>query len=321
MNKQRARLAVSMSGVIRRYPGFTLGPIDLQIPGGTTTALIGPNGAGKTTLIEVLAGVASPAAGSVALLNGSFDPLTPAAKQRVGFAGEHQPFYETWTVGRNLNYLRRFYPTWSVERETQLTERLKLPTNKQVRALSKGNRVKVGLVAALAQNPLLLLLDEPTGGLDPLVRAELLDVLFTEMARGEMTIIYSTHTLSEVERLADELVFVRDGQLLLTTPAHVIQEKWGRVSFSLEPSALPQAIKEGFLEHAVKGNDHLATTADLEVVTDRLRALGATRLETKRLSLEEAAIHILRADASQIGKLRHPDAPLEQAPLAAGGRP
>src|SRR5690606_27974435 len=203
--------AVSLAGVRKQYPGFELGPIDLEVEQGTALALIGPNGAGKTTLMDLIGGALAPSAGRIEVLGRDATGTDPSWKASVGYAGE-QPFFERWTARANLRFLAGFYPAWSVAAEERLVEQFALPVEKRVKALSRGNRVKLQLVAALARQPRLLLLDEPTAGLDPLVRNEVLGTLWDLLEDEGITLVYSTHILSDVDRLADELAFIRDGR-------------------------------------------------------------------------------------------------------------
>jgi len=299
--------AVSLKSVRKDYPGFQLGPIDLEVAQGTSLALIGPNGAGKTTLMDLIGGALAPTAGRIAVLGHDATGADPAWKAGVGYAGE-QPFYERWTARANLRFLAGYYPAWSAEAEERLVDHFGLPADKRVKDLSRGNRVKLQLVAALARRPRLLLLDEPTAGLDPLVRDEVLSTLWDLLEQEGMTLVYSTHILSDVDRLADELAFIRDGRLTLRAGRDELEARWRRVSFRL-PGALTGPVTDDLLDHRAQGALHLAVSRDFERTSDLLRALGATQLEAQRLSLEEVSLYVLRGvpaigDAGRSGGFR-----------------
>ncbi len=198
-------------------------------------ALVGPNGAGKTTTLNCMAGLMVPDEGGTEVYGSPVHPTRTEYRREVGYVGEESGFFQRWTAGRNLDFLAKLMPDWSNDRARRLcgTHRA-TPRYKPVSKLSRGNRTKLALVAALAHGPRLLLLDEPTAGLDPVVRAEVLDVLWEITEDGEHAVLYSTHVLSDINRLADELAFLRDGQIVLRTGRDELSESWRRVSFRLQ---------------------------------------------------------------------------------------
>ncbi len=290
--------AFTLNDVEKRYPGFQLGPLDLELEPGTVLALIGPNGAGKTTLMDLLAGVLRPTRGEIEVFGQGISE-SASWKTAVGYASEQQAFYENWTARANLRFLAPFFPNWSQARQQALAERFELPSHKKVKALSKGNRAKLSLVAALAHQPKLLLLDEPTAGLDPVVRAEVLEVLWELLEEGE-SIFYSTHILSDVSRLADELAFIKDGHLLLRSSRDALEHNWRQLTFRLPDRPLPEAALRALVSHRAQGTLHQAVTDDFERATAQLRTLGASQLEANRLSLEEIAVYILKGKAAPV---------------------
>lgn len=297
--------AAELSAVVKQYPGFRLGPVQLTIEGGRALALIGPNGAGKTTLMEILAGMLTPTSGTVQILGHRVGGSSGAGwKAEVGYASEQQPFYERWSVDRNLRFLAGFFPRWSFELQSELVRRFHLPLEKKVKALSKGNRVKLSLVAALARRPRLLLLDEPTAGLDPLVRAEVLDTLWELLEAQAPTILYSTHILPDVGRLADELAFIKDGQIVLRVACDDLERSWRSLTFRLEPQRVSDAARRLLLDHRTQGSLNRAVTYDYQRVADQLRALGAAQLDAMVMPLEEIAVHVLRASPGELAVWR-----------------
>jgi ABC-2 type transport system ATP-binding protein len=283
--------AAHLSGLIKRFPGFQLGPLEITLEAGTVLALVGPNGAGKTTTLNCIAGLVVPDEGGTTVFGAPVHPARPAYRRNLGYVGEESGFYQRWSAGRNLDVLARMMPGWSKERARRLAERFGLPLGKTVKDLSRGNRTKLALVAALAHGPRLLLLDEPTAGLDPVVRSEVLDVLWEVTEDGEHAVLYSTHVLSDISRLADELAFLRDGQLVLRTGREELSDGWRRVSFRLPNDNIELA---GVVEHRRVRAEHQVITRDAPATLQQLGDLGAEAVETSRMSVDEIAVQILK---------------------------
>jgi ABC-2 type transport system ATP-binding protein len=283
--------AFTLRGVERRYRGFTLGPLDLTLEPGTVLGFIGPNGAGKTTTLSCIAGLTRPDAGTVDVFGRPADPLVGSWKADVGVVGETHGFYLNRTAAENLRFLSRFYPEWSEERVSRLAGRLRLPLDKKVRHLSRGQVAKLALVAALGHSPRLLLLDEPTAGLDPVVRSEVLDVLWEALEDGEHSIFYSTHVLSDISRLADELVFIDEGRILLRSGKDTLTDRYRRISFRLAESDVALV---GAIEYRRVRAEHQLVSADGEATLRQLGEMGADSIEQSRMTIDEIAVAILK---------------------------
>jgi ABC-2 type transport system ATP-binding protein len=173
----------------------------------------------------------------------------------------------------------------------ELSKRFHLPLNKKARDLSGGNRVKLSLVAALSHAPRLLLLDEPTAGLDPVVRSEVLETLFELFSDGTRAIFYSTHILSDISRLVDELAFLHEGVMLKRAAKEDLTEKWAKLAFS-SSKTIKQA--KGLVEIQKAGDNYQAVSEDGEKSVAALRSLGVTQWTKTRMSIEEIAVHILK---------------------------
>jgi ABC-2 type transport system ATP-binding protein len=291
MSEHNNEHAFSIQGLVKRYPGFNLGPIDLDLQPGVVLGLIGPNGAGKTTTLHCLIGLLVPEAGQITVFGRANHPDDPRWRQDIGVVGEESGFYLRWTVEENLRLIGRFQPNWSDQRAQRMAERFSLPLTKRVNELSKGNKAKLAIVAALGHAPRLLILDEPTAGLDPLVRAEVLDMLWELQEDGEHAIFYSTHVLSDIERLADELVFLSDGRILQRSAKDDLVESWRRISFRL---AVDNLSLPGVIDHRQVRLDHQVTSRDHEATLQALHALGAESIEQARMSIDEIAVEILK---------------------------
>lgn len=290
--------AFAIRGLCKSYRGFSLGPLDLELEPGTVLAMIGPNGAGKTTTLRSMMGLTRADAGQVDIFGRRNRPADPAWKLDVGFVSTEQGFRQRWTVARNLQALSGFYPEWSDRRVAGLLERLALQPTTKVRDLSTGDRTKLALVASLGHSPRLLLLDEPTSGLDPVVRAEVLDVLWELLEEGTRSILYSTHILSDISRLADEMVLLRDGRILLRAEKEALLDSWRRLSFRFEGGEIELSEIVGYRRD---GTEHQVVTTDAPAVVESLSALGVGEIRQSRMTLEEVVIQLLKSPSPGAG--------------------
>ena len=288
--------AFEVRDLIKIYPGFQLGPLSLALEPGTVLGYIGPNGSGKTTTMHCLTGLVRADQGEMRIFGRENHPNRPQWKLDIGYVGDMHVFYERWSAARNLRFLAQFYPNWSQERAENLARRFALPLEKKAKDLSTGNRVKLSLVAALAHSPRLLLLDEPTSGLDPVVRSEVLDTLFEVLEDGESAIFYSTHILSDIGRLADELAFLVDGKVVLRADKEALTQRYRRISFRLDGSrttfnGCQQVRREGTLVQVV--------SRDAEATLRHLASLDARELQETRMTIDEIAVMVLKHGAGE----------------------
>jgi ABC-2 type transport system ATP-binding protein len=185
--------------------------LDLEVTEGSIYALVGPNGAGKTTAIKVLMNIYPPTSGRAEVLGTDSTHVAGKSFCAIGYVSENQKLPDWMRVGAFLAYLRPFYPTWDVELEADLVRRFDLPPDRKLKQLSRGMRMKAALASALAYRPKLIILDEPLGGLDPLVRDELIEVLLERAA--EATVLISSHDLAEIESFASHVGYLENGRL------------------------------------------------------------------------------------------------------------
>lgn len=283
--------AFEFKDVVKTFPGFRLGPLDFDLEPGVVLGYIGPNGAGKTTTIQCLVGLLKADRGEMKIFGRPNNPYKPEWKLDIGYVGDVHVFYERWSAEKNLKFMSKFYPNWSDEKAAALVKRFRLPLNKRARDLSTGNRVKLSLVFALAHSPKLLLLDEPTAGLDPIVRTELLDELFEVLQDGERAILYSTHILSDIKRLVDELAFLDEGQIFLRTPKEDLSEKWRKISFKLSR----ENVKfDGALSCQKEGTNHRLVSFHHEKTLSHLKRLGAENIQENPMGIDEIAVQIMK---------------------------
>lgn len=218
--------AAVLRGVQKRYKDFTLGPVDLTVPAGTIVGLVGENGAGKTTTLKLLCGVNPADAGEITLLGSQ--PSDPAARARLGVVFEDAYFYgglNAEQIGKSMSGI--FAAAWDAPAYTDLLQRFGLDAHKKVSEYSRGMRMKLSLATALAHKPDLLVLDEATAGLDPVVRSEMLD-LFLEFIQDEgHSILMSSHITSDLEQVADSIAYLHHGKLLFHEDKDALLQEYG----------------------------------------------------------------------------------------------
>lgn len=208
-----------------RYPRFTLGPLGFTISGGETVALLGANAAGKTTLLRAVTGRLLDHGGTVELMGKDPRRAPDAWRAKVGFAGEKPPADPVLRVREWYAFLADVYPTWDRAYQTDLAARLSLDLAERIGALSRGTAVKAAYIAAESYRPELLVLDEPTNGLDPVVRSELLGMLRDCFATSPgRALLFSSHLLDDVEALCDRALLLRGGQLVGELASDVLTE-------------------------------------------------------------------------------------------------
>ncbi|MCF8241444.1 MAG: ABC transporter ATP-binding protein [Melioribacteraceae bacterium] len=283
--------AFELIGLNKKFPEFELGPINLELEPGTVLGYIGPNGSGKTTTMHCMVGLVKSDNGLIKIFGRENDPNNVDWKFDIGYVGDKHVFYENWNGEKNLKFLSEFYPDWSDKFAMDLAKRFQVPLNKRARDLSSGNRVKLSLIGALAHSPKLLILDEPTSGLDPVVRTELLDVLFEVVESGERAIFYSTHILSDISRIADELAFLDNGSLKLKIAKDDLTDNWRKITFKLMKDNFNT---EEIVFTAKEGNDYKVISSDYKKTIEQLKSMNAENILETRMSIDEIAVEILK---------------------------
>ena len=230
-----------LRGVEKRYPGFTLGPVDLTVPAGSIVGLVGENGAGKTTLLKLLTGINPADAGEITLLGGA--PGDLASRADLGVVFEDAYFYESMTakqIGKSLAGI--FGGRWDGEAYRGLLARFGLDAAKTVKTYSRGMRMKLSLATALAHHPHLLVLDEATAGLDPVVRGEMLDLFLDFIQDESRSILISSHITSDLEQVADSIAYLHRGRLLFQEDKDALLAEYGILRCRQEQlAALPES--------------------------------------------------------------------------------
>jgi len=218
---------IELTGLTKKYPLFTLGPVDLTVPAGSIVGLIGENGAGKTTMLKCMLGVCTPTAGRVRLLEQSGEKRE--VREQIGTVLDACLFHDTRTAKDMGAVLSRIYRTWDKNLYAELLERMGLPRNLFLKDFSRGMKMKLSLCTAMAHHPTLLVLDEATGGLDPVVRDELLDELMEFVSQGDRAILMSSHITTDLSKAADYIAYLHRGKMLFFEEKDRLLEEHGRL--------------------------------------------------------------------------------------------
>jgi ABC-2 type transport system ATP-binding protein len=280
---------VEIVGLSRRF-GRTpaLDGVDLRIPRGCVFGLVGENAAGKTTLIKHIVGLFKAQSGSVRVfgLDPVLDPV--GVLSRLGYLGEDRDLPEWMRIGELFRYLKAFYPTWDDRYAESLRNQFELDPTAKVKGLSQGQRARVGLIAALAYRPELLVLDEPSTGLDPVVRRDILAAIIRTIADEGRTVLFSSHLLDEVERVADLVAMIDRGKIVLDGPLDTLKANYHRVILRFdEPRASAPSLR-GLLSCDGDGREWSAICeGDVGRIGAEAAGLGGRIIEEHGPSLDE----------------------------------
>jgi ABC-2 type transport system ATP-binding protein len=239
---------VDIRGVTRRYGAkIALDSVSLVLPSGTVLGLVGENGAGKTTLIKHILGLLKPNGGTVRVfgLDPAADPV--GVLGRIGYLSEEGDLPTWMRVDELQRYARAFYPQWDQDYAEQLRREFALEPAARLKNLSKGQRARAGLMIALAYRPDLLLLDEPSSGLDPIVRRDILGAIIRTIAEEGRTVLFSSHLLGEVERVADRVAMIRHGKIVFCDTLEAIKVSHSRITLAFaEARSMPPSLDGAF---------------------------------------------------------------------------
>jgi ABC-2 type transport system ATP-binding protein len=280
---------IDVSDLTRRFGATTaLASVSLSLPRGAVYGLVGANAAGKTTLIRHILGLLRAESGSVRVFG--LDPVADpvGVLSRIGYLSEENDLPGWMRVDELVRYSRAFYPAWDDAYAEELRQAFALDPAAKINDLSRGQKARAGLLIALAHRPELLLLDEPSSGLDPVVRRDILEAILRTIAHEGRTVLFSSHLLEEVERVADHVTMISHGRIALSAPLEVIRESHRHVTVRLaEPrSELPRV--GGVLRWEGGGEEWMAVhRGDSGALQAAVAAWGAHIVASRAPSLDE----------------------------------
>lgn len=226
---------IDIKGVSRSFgKKIALDEVDLSVPQGSVVGLVGENGAGKTTLLKHVLGLFRAKTGSVRVFGK--DPVEDpeAVLGEIGYLSEVRDLPDWMKIGELMSYTKAFFPSWDDTFAEELRNMFELSLDQKVKTLSRGQRARAGLIAAIAHRPQLLVLDEPSSGLDPVVRRDILSAIIRTVADEGRTVLFSSHLLDEVQRVSDHVAMLHLGKMLLTSPMDDVLTSHHRLTVRFE---------------------------------------------------------------------------------------
>lgn len=273
---------LELKNVSKNYKTFTLDNVSFEIPQGCVMGMIGENGAGKSTVIKLILDMIKRNSGDIKIF-GSSD--IQGAKQQLGVVLDEAGYPEYFTAIHINKVMSKTFDEWSEEQYFGYLERFSVDKNKKFKEMSKGTKMKLAIAAALSHNAKLLILDEATGGLDPIVRDEILDILYDYVADGEKAILMSSHIVSDLEKICDYITFIHKGKVIFSEEKDLMTEKYGILR--CDPESAERIPKE-----AVFGMKR--TSLSYEMLIDK--TLISPEIKTEHANIESIMLLISRND-------------------------
>jgi ABC-2 type transport system ATP-binding protein len=276
--------------------------LSLSVPEGSALVVVGANGAGKTTMIKILMNLIEATSGTAEILGVDSRRLSPKQLAQIGYVSEDQLLPGKLTVSEYFNYLRPFYPTWDKQLEAETFKQFRLPGDRHIHALSHGMRLKMTLACALPYRPKLLVLDEPCSGLDPLVRDEFMEGLMEHA--GEMTVLMSTHELSEVEGFGTDVAYIEEGRLMFHESMEALTGRMQEIRVTTSPKGgYRKPPPKSWID--VKESGNVVTFVHREFLESELEAqvrasiANVVRIEATPMPLRSIFVSLARAERDQ----------------------
>jgi ABC-2 type transport system ATP-binding protein len=290
--------AIEIRGLVKNYSKFTLGPLDLTVPRGAIYGLIGPNGAGKTTAIDLIFGMGRNDAGSIRVLDLDHRADEVALKRRVAYVSPELNFMVWGKVGKAIRFVRGFFPDWDDAYCSALMKSFRLSDTDKIATLSFGAKTKLSLLLALARRPQVLVLDEPTTGLDAVSKQEVFGELLKTVEDGERSVLISSHGLSDIERFADHVGMIKDGKLLLEGRTDEIVDRF-RVAEFFTVNGTKIENRPGLTVLRRTENRWHALLDQQSDAEKFLQARGAKNISLTRLTLEDLFVALAKDEVAK----------------------
>ena len=289
--------AIALQGVRKHYDDFDLHGIDLALPVGQVMGLVGVNGAGKSTLLRLLMGLVRADGGTVEVLGQRMPQAQVAVKRDIGYASDDMRLYRGQTLRWHMDFVRGIYPGWDEAYAQDLLKRFDLRQQQALGGFSHGQRVKALLLLIFARHPRLLLLDEPTTGLDPVARGEVLEALSDVLLDEERSVLFSSHNTADIEQIADSITFLHGGRVVASRDKESFLDGWRRI---LCRGASTEALRQLPGVASIRDSAPLLevkTGAFDDATLPALQALGLDIELVEPMSLEDIFVTTVRGSA------------------------
>lgn len=294
-----APLAIECRNISKHYPHFSLCDVDLSVEQGSVMGLVGPNGAGKSTILRIVMGLVRPDSGSVKVLGYDMPAEQLAAKRQIGFVAEDMRLYENQTIEFHMDFVKSIFDSWDDDYARALLRSFDLNKEQRVKGLSHGQRVKATLLLALARRPKLLVFDEPTTGLDPAVRKEVIDEMMNALQDEAHSILFSSHNTLDVEQISDYITFIYAGRIIDSCNKEDFMDGWRRIRLT-NTNGTPLPEIPNIKDMQTTGRLSIMTVDQYEEsIVERLLHSGLQVDAIERLTLEEIFLsNVLHAKAN-----------------------
>jgi ABC-2 type transport system ATP-binding protein len=274
--------------------------LSLQVPKGSIFGLLGRNGAGKTTTLKILLGMVRPTSGRARVLGLAADAEDASVeiRRRTGFVSEDKDLYDYMAVGEIIRFTSAFFPRWRADLAERYVRTFELPLDRKVKALSRGMRSKLALLLALCRGAELLVLDEPTAGLDPAMAEQVLQALVAHVAREPTTVVFSSHQIAEVEQIADRIAIIDRGRAVEAGALDELRARYCRIQLVFDGDAPEPAFRApGALRVRRKGRVlTVVSSAGPERILEEARALAPASIDVTPVTLKDMFLETVTAE-------------------------
>jgi ABC-2 type transport system ATP-binding protein len=291
-------MAIETDALTKKYGDIqAVRSVSLKAPAGSICGFLGRNGAGKSTTIKMLLGMAWPTSGEARVLGQSIRDTRASmeVRRRIGFVSEDKRLYHYMNVEQMIHFTRAFFPAWRADMEQRLLREFQLPPRRKTGQLSKGMRTKLALLLALCRGAELLILDEPTEGLDPVATEEILQLL-TRLAAEGATIFFSSHQIAEVEQIADRIAIIEAGSLILQESLEHLKESYRAIRLLFDHDA-PRMLRSipGIAAARAEGRAMcVLASSNVDEIVRTAESLGPVSMEVSGVNLKEIFLECVR---------------------------
>jgi ABC-2 type transport system ATP-binding protein len=286
---------LELINVSKGFPGKeAVKNVSLEVKPGTIMGLIGPNGAGKTTLLRTIVDIYTPNSGEVKI-KGENIKDNPSIKEHIGYVADRNDFFHSYRIKDIVKYYKLAYRSFDENRFNEINKIFEIPLNKKLSKLSKGNSSRVAFMLAISSNPELLILDEPTSGLDPIVKRKFLRLLVEEVSERGTTIVISSHNLTDLESICDQVVFLNNGEIVKDNTLDNLKTSMKKLQIIFKDTA-PEGFEawQEFINVSKLGRSYNVITENYsEELVKKLKEQDALFIEELDLTLEDMLIYIV----------------------------